>query len=98
MGGKPTRTRFIHEEEDPLNLLDVNDATRGIRSKKTEDSEDSEEVSIRSSMNSRWNSTRRVALSCEKRRKPRGRTKTRRKKRWKRIKSRFADRIGLLEW
>lgn len=42
-GTRLSRTRWIKEGEDPLDLLNVEDITRGITSRKEEE-EDSEEV------------------------------------------------------
>ena len=39
---KQTRTRFIREDEDPLDLLNVEDVTRGVRTRKEEQESDTE--------------------------------------------------------
>lgn len=40
--GQPNRTRWIREGEDPMDLLNVEDVTRGITSRKEEEDDDSE--------------------------------------------------------
>lgn len=40
--GQTGRTRWIREGEDPMDLLNVEDVTRGITSRKEEDDDDSE--------------------------------------------------------
>lgn len=39
-----TRTRWIKEGEDPMDLLNVEDITRGITSRKDEEDDDNDEV------------------------------------------------------
>ena len=39
-----TRTRWIKEGEDPMDLLNVEDITRGITSRKDDDDDDDNEV------------------------------------------------------